>query len=193
LSNNKAGLRLLQLIQQTKKNKLMKKILFLSAFFMLAGLTLSAQSESKAKSCDKPCTHSEKASASASTDVSKAVMAAEKAENIEMKTCEKSGNVSFYRKDVCEHSGKVSYTEVEYMDATGEFVVKAENTESSVENEKKSCSSSKSASESKSGCCSSKSAAASAKGSCGSKATKASSGCCSSKSKSAKASCGTKS
>lgn len=165
----------------------MKKILFFAAFLLLAGLNVTAQNETK-KSCDKPCTHSEKASADATNDVSTAVLAAEKAENIEVKTCDKSGNVSFYRKDVCEQSGKVSYTEVEYMESTGEFAVKAENAEvptdvTPTEKTSKAKSSCSSSSASKSGCCSSKSGTASkAKSSCSSSPANSKSGCCSSKS-----------
>lgn len=179
----------------------MKQILLFAAFFLLAGVSVNAQKE--AKSCDKPCTPSEKAacthgekasSADASTDVSKAMMAANKDESIEAKTCEKSGTVSFYKKDVCEKSGKVSYTEVEYSETNETFAVKASNDETPVADapkakkaecspkEKASCSSK--ASSKKDACCSSKASKASATSSkkpacCSSKAGKKS---CSSKS-----------
>lgn len=153
----------------------MKKILFFAAFLLMAGVAVNAQSDAK-KSCDKPCTHSEKASTTeVSSETSKAMMAANNDENIEVKTCEESGNVSFYRKDVCSQSGKVSYTEVEYQEGDGTFAVKASNEEKvnmAPAKEKSSCSPSAKAScgskaSAKSGCCSSKATKASLKkGSC---------------------------
>jgi hypothetical protein len=163
--------------KKSKKIKPMKKILLFAAFLMMAGVAVNAQSDAK-KSCDKPCTHSEKASSvEVSTDASTALMAANKDENIEVKTCEDSGTVSFYRKDVCAQSGKVSYTEVEYQEADGTFAVKASNEEkvnTAPAVKKSSCSPSAKAS------CGSK--ASGDKGCCSSKATKASlkkGSCCS--------------
>jgi hypothetical protein len=172
----------------------MKKILFFAAFLMISGIVFA---QSDAKSCDKPCTHSEKASVEETSTASKALMAANNDENIEVKTCEDSGKVSFYRKDVCEQSGKVSYTEVEYQEGNGQFAVKASNEENvntapakasksksscgskSYHPAKKSCGSSSAAAKTD---CSSKSAS---KSCCSSKATKASltpakSNCCAS-------------
>lgn len=164
----------------------MKKVVLFAAFVLLGGIGINAQSD--AKSCNKPCSHSEKASAEVSSDASKALMAANNDENIEVKTCEESGKVSFYRKDVCENSGKVSFTEVEYQEGNGSFAVKASNDEkmneapakkSDASCSSKSAKSSCSSTSAKSGCCSSKASTASAKSSkccSGSKST------CSSKS-----------
>ena len=150
----------------------MKRILLMAAFMMTAGFVLNAQSD--AKSCNKPCTHEEKASAQVDNGASKAVLAANNDESIEMKTCEQSGNVSFYRKDVCENSGKVSYTEVEYQDASGTFVAKAASDvepAKAAPAEKSSCNSKSSKS-----CCSSKASKTSAMhpnaGNCSSSAKK---------------------
>ena len=157
----------------------MKQLLFIAAFFLSATVAVNAQTEGK--TCDKPCTHTEKASAQVDNTMSKAIEAANSDQSIEVRTCEKSGNVSFYKKDVCENSGKVSFTEMEYQESTGEFAVKASNDEvlKAANTEKKSsCSGEKAKA-----CCSSKAAKASA-------SVHPQAGCCSS---SAKKSCGEKS
>jgi len=141
----------------------MKKVLFFAAFLLFAGMTVSAQSSSK--SCSKTCTHSESAksvSSDVSTDSNQAVVAADNDESIEVRTCEHTGNLSFYKKDVSEKSGNVSYTEVEYQEGNGEFAVLVKNDEVKStpkakkfrpSTKKSSCSSAKN----KKGCCSSKS------------------------------------
>ena len=64
-------------------------------------------------SCSKKCSKSCKASAE---------KAALKDDMIEKKVCEKSGKVSYQRKNVDATSGQVSYTEVAYNEASGSFV-----------------------------------------------------------------------
>lgn len=58
--------------------------------------------------------------------VASAVMAASEAaskdESIEARTCEKSGNVSYYKMSACPVTGKVSYKEVEFDESKGQFV-----------------------------------------------------------------------
>ena len=140
----------------------------------------AAFAQSDSKSCNKPCTHSEKASVESTATESKAMVAANNDENIEVKTCEESGKVTFYRKDVCENSGKVSYTEVEYQESNGQFAVKASNDETvnvapaKEETKSKSSCGSKTLTPGKKSC-----GSAADKASCGSKS--ASKSCCSSK------------
>lgn len=70
------------------------------------------------------CSHAKKTATAAavSDDDSGAAKAALLDNSIERQVCEKSGKVSYYRKDVCEKSGKVSLTEVQYDTPSGKFV-----------------------------------------------------------------------
>ncbi|MBK8699547.1 MAG: hypothetical protein IPN29_08390 [Saprospiraceae bacterium] len=109
----------------------MKRIFFLFAFVLAAGLTANAQC-TKSASADKACCASKK-TASADAKVingtkvaaasmeSEAEMAAASNENIQKRVCEQSGKVSYYEKSVCEHSGSVSWNEVEYNNADKKF------------------------------------------------------------------------
>ncbi len=108
----------------------MKKILFLFAFVMFAGL-VSAQDTAAKKSCAKTCAKtcaSKKASASVDgeTKVASAETAAELAaaedESIERKVCDVSGSISYYRKSTCSVSGATKMTEVQYDGETKSFV-----------------------------------------------------------------------
>ncbi len=91
----------------------MKKFLL---FFALLGFvsvsTVSAQKSCTAKKMagEKVCTKSAAAKL-ASIDNS-----------IESRVCEKSGSVSYVRKDVCSASGKVSFQDVEFCSKSGKFV-----------------------------------------------------------------------
>ena len=62
-----------------------------------------------AKKCSKSC-------------AAKAEKAAVMDDMIEKRVCDKSGKVSYHKKAVCEVSGKVSYTEVQYDEASAQFV-----------------------------------------------------------------------
>jgi hypothetical protein len=104
----------------------MKKILFLMSFFMVAGLTVNAQSCSK--TCSKTCSKAKTASVESAegTSVASAFMVADEAANanemIEKRVCSKSGSVAYYEKSVCSASGKVSFDEVKYCTDSKKFV-----------------------------------------------------------------------
>jgi len=127
----------------------MKRIGVLFVLMIFATLSLSAQ-----KSCSKSCT-GHKTSASVMESSDPAMVAAKADKSIEVRTCEDSGKVSFYKKDVCEESGKVSYTQVEYQEGLGKFVSLKEDNKGKMTSDlksvskegvgaKKECSSSKS-------------------------------------------------
>ena len=115
----------------------MRKILFVFAF-ALVGTAMNAQTKACSKSAAKTCTKAEMEACKkagitclimedgSTTDVASALKSAELAasndENIEKRTCEKSGAISFYQKKVCAVSGKVSKSEVAYDVKAGEFV-----------------------------------------------------------------------
>jgi len=101
---------------------IMKRISVLFVLMIFATLSLSAQKSS----CSKSCT-GHKASASVVESSSAAMVAAKADKSIEVRTCEESGKVSYYKKDVCDQSGKVSYTQVEYQEGAGKFVSLKEN------------------------------------------------------------------
>lgn len=120
----------------------MKRISVLFVLMIFATLSLSAQKSSCSKSCS-----GHKASASVTETSSAAMVAAKADKSIEVRTCEESGKVSYYKKDVCAESGKVSYTQVEYQEGLGKFVSlkddKSEKMTSELkEGTKKDCSSS---------------------------------------------------
>jgi len=109
----------------------MKKLLFVFSFFLMAGMTLTAQTTAKkscSKSCAKTCTKST-AKASASTtagtqvasQMTEAEIAAEGIEDIKVKECSVSGSKSFYQKSVCAASGNVSWDQVEYCTKSKKF------------------------------------------------------------------------
>ena len=109
----------------------MKKLVFLFAFVMAAGM-VSAQTADVKKSCSKTCakTCASKKSASVSIDGDTKVASAESAaelaasndESIEKKVCDVTGNISYYKKSTCEHSGAVKMTEVKYDESSNSFV-----------------------------------------------------------------------
>lgn len=93
------------------------------SFFLLVGMTVQAQSAKKgccSKSAKASCSK-DKAKASASvdteikeiTEISEAEIAAQENENIQVKKCAVSGNVSFFERSEDE-SGEVSWAQVEY-------------------------------------------------------------------------------
>ncbi len=94
----------------------MKRISVLFVLMIFATLSLSAQ-----KSCSKSCT-GHKETTSVNDSGSAAMVAAKADKSIEVRTCEDSGKVSFYKKEVCSESGKTSYTQVEYQESLGKFV-----------------------------------------------------------------------
>ncbi len=108
----------------------MKKVLFLFAFVLSAGL-ITAQDAAVKKSCSKTCAkacEAKKASASVDTETkvasaeTAAVIAAAEEAGIERKVCDVTGNVSYYKKTTCEHSGSVKMTEVKYDNSSNAFV-----------------------------------------------------------------------
>ena len=116
----------------------MKKLLLLVAMFAFVGTAAVNAQCSKSKTA-----HSAKEtntiSATAKVAAEKpacttkaAAMLASQSDDIEAKTCSKSGKVSYYRKSVCQTSGKAYSTQVKYDAATKSFVnsspAKAETT-----------------------------------------------------------------
>ena len=69
--------------------------------------------------------------------------------------CDKSGKVSYLKKDVCENTGRISYTEVKYDEAKAQFVDIDETNIKASSMTKAGCS----ASGKKAGCCSKKASA----------------------------------
>ena len=146
----------------------MKKVFMLFAFFGLVSFAATAQ-----KACTKSA--SAKSSCCAKTTAAAAKLA-KLDNNIESRTCAKSGTVSYVKKSVCAQSGKVSYDNVEYCTKSKKFVnvspkmEKASCTKgagatkvSSVNGKKTSCSAAKKASCAKKGMsCTKKSAGKSA-------------------------------
>lgn len=131
----------------------MKHLFSLFSLVLFVGITqLSAQENQtpvaadavEKTSCSKKCS---KACAA------KAAKAASMDDTIEERVCEKSGKVSYHQKSVCEKSGKVSYSEVQFDEASAQFV-------SIDETEVKASSATKKACSSKKGCCKSKGAKA---------------------------------
>lgn len=132
----------------------MKHLLSLFSLLLFVGVSqLSAQENQSpvaekevAKiSCSKKCSKS---------CAAKAAKAAMTDETIEKKVCEKSGKVSYQRKDVCEKTGKISYTAVQYDEAQAKFVDIDESDIKASSMMKKGCSKS-----SKAGCCAKKASA----------------------------------
>lgn len=94
----------------------MKKVLFALCLFMIAGITVQAQSCSK--KCTKKTTTTTSVKEKADTKVAAAYMEADKLaeanENIERRECAVSGKVSYFEKSQCAVSGKVAWEEVQY-------------------------------------------------------------------------------
>lgn len=136
----------------------MKKLLFVFSFFLMAGMTLNAQTTEAKKSCSKTCAKTcTKSAKTASVDASatqvasqmtEAEIAAEGSEDVKVKTCSVSGSKSFYQKSVCADSGNVSWDEVEYCTKSKTFTKVAaasmerdvETGETTTEPAKKECS-----------------------------------------------------
>ena len=138
----------------------MKRVSVFLAFFMLVGFGLQAQSSNCAKKSKAACASKTEAAKATSADDNASMEAAAKLasldENIEQRVCEKSGAVSYVRKETCSHSGKVSYVNVSYDAETAQFVnVSPKDLEAA--GEKKACCA-KGAGEGK-GCCASKASA----------------------------------
>ncbi len=99
----------------------------------------------KKKSCSKKCLK---------TCAAKAEKAAMSDDMIEKRVCENSGSVTYHRKKVCDVSGAISYTEVQYDEASAQFV---DFVEADVKASK-----SKACAKGKKGCCAKKAKAMSA-------------------------------
>ncbi|MEM1320337.1 MAG: hypothetical protein AAGG75_08770 [Bacteroidota bacterium] len=95
----------------------MKKLFLLFTFLGFVCFTANAQQCSKKSVAAK----GEKAGCCAATAKAAAKLATLE-DNIESRTCAKSGKVSYVRKDVCPMSGKVSYADVEYCTKSQKFV-----------------------------------------------------------------------
>lgn len=128
------------------------KQLFLFLSFVLVASFANAQSCMKSASAGKSCCASKKtasaATGQADTQVASVVMEADAAMNasngnIVKRTCEMSGNVSYYEKSVCADSGKVSWNEVKYDSEAKSFTKVAsasmEKNEAGEKVEAKSC------------------------------------------------------
>ncbi len=96
----------------------MQKLFVLFTFLCFASFSANAQSCNPAA-----CKKSQKNVKVEATQTNEAaVKLASLEENIETRTCAKSGKVSFVRKDVCATSGTVKYTDVEYCTKSAKFV-----------------------------------------------------------------------
>ena len=108
----------------------MKKLLLMCVvmlgFVGLSQAQTKACSKAEKKACAKTCAKTAKAAAKL----------ASLEDDIEQKICEKSGSVSYVRKNTCETSGKVSYQTVEYDATLGKFV----NVAPAMKEELKACS-----------------------------------------------------
>ncbi|MEZ4948508.1 MAG: hypothetical protein R2879_14395 [Saprospiraceae bacterium] len=148
----------------------MKKLFLLFALVSFAALgTIQAQCHGKKSASTTEVQSDEAAAKLASMD-----------ETIERRVCEKSGTVSYWKKETCAKSGNVSFSEVSYDSANGQFVNVSPSEVHGKATNGKSCCAGKSAG-SKASCSGAEKASAS-KASC-SGAAKA--GCCSSKKASA--------
>jgi hypothetical protein len=130
----------------------MKHLLSLFSLVLFVGVSqLSAQENQTPTAADavETSSHAKKCS---KTCAAKAAKAASMDESIEKKVCEKSGKVSYHKKSVCEKSGKVSYQEVQYDEASAQFVT-LDETDVKASSAKKSCGKKK-------GCCAKKAKAA---------------------------------
>ncbi len=150
----------------------MKKLLLLFAFFGAVGLvSVNAQD----------CPYAKKATAEKSAACCSKTAAAKAAAldaSIVQQVNEKSGDVTYMRKNVCEVSGKTSFQEVKYCTESKAFInvspsEKAAAEKASLSGKKTSChgaaksaTATKVGNAKKKGCCASK-----AKASCGSKAS----------------------
>ena len=97
----------------------MQKLLFALCLFMMAGVSVQAQS--CAKKCAKSCTKTTSTTSvevKADTKVAAAYMEADKIaetnENIERRQCAVSGKVAYFEKSQCDVSGKVTWEEVQF-------------------------------------------------------------------------------
>jgi hypothetical protein len=133
----------------------MKKLFLLFALVSFAALgTIHAQCHGKKSASTTEVQSDEAAAKLASMD-----------ETIERRVCEKSGTVSYWKKETCAKSGNVSFAEVSYDSANGQFVnVSPSETHGKAASGKSCCAGKASASkascsgEKKAGCCSSKKA-----------------------------------
>ena len=102
----------------------MKKFLFFLALTVGLGISAQAQncSKSQASCCKKGASAAaaEKVHDSGTTDA--AMKLASLDETIEVRTCEKSGSVSYVKKVVNVETGAVSYDDVMYDSELGKFV-----------------------------------------------------------------------
>jgi len=91
-----------------------------------ASLSASAQACNKAAAGKSCCASKKTASVdNGTTQVASVVMEADVIAstnpNIQKRTCEKSGSVSYYEKSVCEHSGSISWDEVKFDEGSKSF------------------------------------------------------------------------
>ena len=113
----------------------MKKFLLLFAVVAFVGSTATAQCTKSKKACTKAKTTSvSTANELPACSTKAAAMLASQDENIEAKTCSKSGTVSYYKKNVCERSGKVSLNEVKFCSTAKGFVNVAPSTDAKAVN-----------------------------------------------------------
>ncbi len=106
----------------------MKKILFALSMFMMIGVASNAQSCTKGAKKKGCCAKKAALKADAATKttsvaavLTEAKVAANANENIEARTCEKSGTTSFFEKSVCAKSGSVSWNEVKFDESDKKF------------------------------------------------------------------------
>lgn len=97
---------------------------------MLAAVAVNGQACSKTAASGKSCCSAKKTASvdanDAKTSVASVVMEADAAMEaskgaITKRTCEMSGNVSYFQKSVCAESGSVSWTEVKFDPASKSF------------------------------------------------------------------------
>lgn len=150
-----------------------KMILFV---FLLSASFVAVQAQSD-------CASKKASSAAVSVNTEAADLAAANDASIDRRECEKSGSVSYFKKNACENSGKVSFSQVNYDNAAAQWVNVAP---SDVAAEKAACASKASAGGK--ACCSSKGKASAQatsssdeKAACASKASADGKACCSSK------------
>lgn len=111
----------------------MKKITFLFAFLLCAGMMTAQDASTSKKSCSATCAkkcEAKKSSASASLDGETRVASAEKAaeiaasqdESIEKKVCSATGSISYYKKTISAESGVTKMAEVKFDEMSNSFV-----------------------------------------------------------------------
>lgn len=96
----------------------MRKLFVLFTLLATVGLFNQVQAQCTGAKSAKV----EKKSCAATCAKTAAAKAASLDQEVESRTCAKSGTVSYVRKEVCPASGKVSYKAVEYCAKSGKFI-----------------------------------------------------------------------